>query len=443
MRNKKQQLFYKVSVTTAVVALLVGAPALANRLDDDVYDQIVQDEINKDGNLKELNSEIEEKADQVRDLEERIQTYEENIRQKQREELTLQSHISVIEDKIDSTNEEISKAEVELEVFQLEIEALQAQITQANERIENQKGDLAAIMRQSYIDGDKSAVDITFGNENFSDFYSDVEYNTRVGNTLQDTLENVRETKAEMEVKQGELNEKKAELAKQKADLEINRSSLEDESVYKEQLIAELEEDEDKFRALTEQVQQEKAQIDGQISSLQTKYQSQLNAIREEIAKRLDDDDESNDELTPEEQAIFDSTDGFAWPITTRTISCGFKCSGYPFARWFEHSGLDLPIAYGSPLYASNSGYVTIARFDGSANYAYIMIVHNDGLASVYGHVSCVTVAVDQYVSKGEQIGCTGGSPGTPGAGAYSTGAHLHFEIRQDGIPVDPLNYLP
>lgn len=443
MRNRKTQLIQQAGVALGVFVLLTAAPAVANRLDDDVYDEIVQNEINKNSGLQELNSEITEKADQVRDLEERIQTYEENIRQKQREELTLKSHISVIEDEIDQTTDEIEKAEVELDVFQLEIESLQTQITAAGERIAGQKDNLAELLRDSYVSGEKTPLEITFANENFSDFYSDVEYNTRVQNSMQDTLEDVKETKAEMEQTQGELNDKKAELAKHKADLEVNRSSLEGETLYKEQLLVDLEEDEEKFRELTAQVQSEKSQIDGQIASLQGKYQAQLSAIREEIQKRLDDEDDSNDELTEEEQAIFDATDGFGWPISTRTISCGFKCSGYPFQRWFEHSGLDLPIAYGSPVVAANSGYVTIARFDGSANYAYIMVVHNDGLASVYGHVSCVTVSVDQYVSKGEQIGCSGGSPGTPGAGSYSTGAHLHFEIRQDGIPVDPLNHLP
>lgn len=439
-RHKIQNQFI---VVFSVAALLFAGPAIANRLDDSVYEDIVQQEINKSNSLKGLNNDIEEKAAQVRDLEERIQTYEENIRQKQREELTLQSHISVIEDEISAKSEEIEKAEVEIEVFQLEIESLEAQITQANLDIETQKGQLTDLVRTSYISGQKTPLEITFANDNFSDFYSDVEYTERVQNGMQDTLLAVKELKAEMEVKQGQLNEKKAELAKQKSTLEVERSSLGEEQQYKEQLLTDLEEDEDKFRQLTQQVQQEKAQIDGQIAALQGTYQTQINAIRAEIQKRLDDEDDSNDELTEEEQAIIDATDGFGWPVTARGISCGFRCGGYPFARWFEHSGIDIPIQYSSPVYAANSGYVTITRFDGSSNYAYIMIVHNDGLASVYGHVSCVTVSVDQYVNKGEQIGCTGGTPGTPGAGAYSTGAHLHFEIRQDGIPVDPLNYLP
>jgi murein DD-endopeptidase MepM/ murein hydrolase activator NlpD len=71
------------------------------------------------------------------------------------------------------------------------------------------------------------------------------------------------------------------------------------------------------------------------------------------------------------------------------------------------------------------------------------MIVHADGLSSVYGHVNQISVENEQFVTKGQVIGYSGGMPGTRGAGPLSTGPHLHLEIRLNGVPVDPLNYLP
>jgi len=80
---------------------------------------------------------------------------------------------------------------------------------------------------------------------------------------------------------------------------------------------------------------------------------------------------------------------------------------------------------------------------DVGKGYAYIMLIHDEGFSTVFGHVSCVKVVVDKFVKQGEMIGCVGGKPGTAGAGNLTTGAHSHFEIRKDGIPVDPMKYLP
>jgi len=71
------------------------------------------------------------------------------------------------------------------------------------------------------------------------------------------------------------------------------------------------------------------------------------------------------------------------------------------------------------------------------------MIIHGNGLSTVYGHVSAVYVKTDEYVVQGQAIGRTGGTPGTPGSGPWTTGPHLHFEVRSNGLPVNPESYLP
>lgn len=70
------------------------------------------------------------------------------------------------------------------------------------------------------------------------------------------------------------------------------------------------------------------------------------------------------------------------------------------------------------------------------------MIIHPGGVATVYAHLRGFNVQGDTYVERGDVIGFSGGRPGDRGAG-LSTGPHLHFEVRQNGIPTNPRQFLP
>jgi murein DD-endopeptidase MepM/ murein hydrolase activator NlpD len=106
---------------------------------------------------------------------------------------------------------------------------------------------------------------------------------------------------------------------------------------------------------------------------------------------------------------------------------------------WQLHAGVDLAAAGGSPIYAAAAGTVAKAGwYGGYGNYTCILhgTYHDKSLATCYGHQSKILVRVGQHVSRGQLIGRVG----TTGA---STGYHLHFEVRLDGEPVQPLTWLP
>jgi peptidoglycan DL-endopeptidase CwlO len=123
------------------------------------------------------------------------------------------------------------------------------------------------------------------------------------------------------------------------------------------------------------------------------------------------------------------SSSGFAWPLSGPITS--------PFGmRWGTlHPGIDIGVPTGTPIHAAGNGTVVWCGWmSGYGNL--VMIDHHNGLATLYGHQSRIAVSCNQQVSQGQTIGyvgCTG----------FCTGPHLHFEVRLDGNPVDPLGYLP
>jgi len=135
---------------------------------------------------------------------------------------------------------------------------------------------------------------------------------------------------------------------------------------------------------------------------------------------------------------------GFIWPVKKSTINCYFHDPRSPYRRLLgEHQAIDIAAVQGTPLHAAADGYVSEVKFDGSRDYAYIIIMHANGLSTVYGHVSAAYVKAKDYVVQGQVIGRSGGAPGSIGSGYYTTGPHLHFGMLANGIPVNPLNYLP
>lgn len=119
----------------------------------------------------------------------------------------------------------------------------------------------------------------------------------------------------------------------------------------------------------------------------------------------------------------------FRLPLTSYTFTSAFK------QRWGRlHSGVDLATPEGSPVYAADNGKVIVAECgDGYGNY--IILDHNNGFKTVYGHNSELLVSVGDFVQQGSKIALSGNT-------GNSTGPHLHFEIRVNDEPVDPQQYL-
>ena len=122
------------------------------------------------------------------------------------------------------------------------------------------------------------------------------------------------------------------------------------------------------------------------------------------------------------------ASSGLIWPATGPITS--------PYGmRWGKlHPGIDIGVGMGVPIHAAASGRVIVSGYSGGYGNL-IVIDHGNGLATAYAHQSRLGASVGQDVSQGEVIGYVGST-------GYSTGPHLHFEVRVNGSPVDPLGYL-
>jgi murein DD-endopeptidase MepM/ murein hydrolase activator NlpD len=131
----------------------------------------------------------------------------------------------------------------------------------------------------------------------------------------------------------------------------------------------------------------------------------------------------------------------FIWPEPQAQVSQGFG----PSTFWFEpaygqyphfHTGIDMVEPFGSPVYAADDGVVALVGSSSSGYGNYVVIAHSGGPDTLYGHLSTALVKVGQAVIQGQPVGLEGST-------GNSTGPHLHFELRINQRPVDPMLYLP
>jgi murein DD-endopeptidase MepM/ murein hydrolase activator NlpD len=123
-------------------------------------------------------------------------------------------------------------------------------------------------------------------------------------------------------------------------------------------------------------------------------------------------------------------------PVRTAAFTSGFGVRSDPFlARAAMHPGIDLAGPMGTPIYATADGTVLRAGWNSGGYGNLVEIDHGKGIATRYGHMSAILVSAGQHISRGQQIGRMGST-------GRSTGSHLHYEVRIDGRPVNPIPFM-
>lgn len=380
------------------------------------------------GNKEEidaLNDRIAEKREKIAQLEKSIEKYKKDIQQKRLESVSLSNQIAILDNRTLQIDIDIEATEAKLDALNLEIQRLELTIDDKEVSIERQKKLLGELVRTIHQNQSKTVIEIFAAYDSFSDFYNRLQYLRTIERDLGKSARGLRLGKEELEGQRDQREQIKVSFEEVREDLENKKIDLEEQTNYKASLLAQTQSSELKFKTL--------------VDSLRDQYQAienEITGIEQEVRRRL----EAEQRL--EDVAGADGT-LLSWPTQSRYVTCGFHCGGYPYAHVFKHSGTDIRAAQGTPIKAAASGYVARAKRCTTAScYSFVMLIHADGIATVYGHMSAIYVTEDQFVTRGDVIGLTGGTPGTVGAGPFVTGAHLHFEVRKNGVPVDAMNYL-
>ncbi|MFA5358520.1 MAG: peptidoglycan DD-metalloendopeptidase family protein [Patescibacteria group bacterium] len=376
---------------------------------------------NNDKQVQELQQEMELKKLEIEKIQKKIEVYQKDLENKRREKITLTNELDILSNQINELELQMNQANLQIDATNLEIQSVLLQILDKEDAISKQKAQLAEIIRSIYGNDQRNYLEVLASNNNFSDFFDEVEGMTQLESKLKSSLDEMKAMKADLETKRQDLDKKSIELNTLKEKLETAKSRLDGQETAKTYYLSRAKKSEKEFQNLISQAQAEQAKINGELVSLEKTVRQRLQQSGEELS----------------------STGRFVWPVPKNVITATFHDPDYPFRYIFEHPAIDIKAAQGTPVKAADSGYVGKVKDGGAKGYSYIMLIHDNGLATVYGHVSKIYVSADTYVKQGDIIGLSGGMPGTSGSGSLSTGPHMHFEVRLDGIPVNPLDYLP
>lgn len=402
---------------------------------------------------------ISDLEQQLQQLEQENQKYQKilddtksDIAEKEEYKSALVSKVQVLDEKIAVTREKISS-------LNDDIKEKQDAYDKGLSEVEDQFDALANRLRILYMSGNATDLEIIFGAKDFSDLIDKMELVKSLANSDKELI-------SEIQTKLNELSTKKEALEADKKDLETQQASLKSDQDEFNKLISDNDEILKNLYASNSEAQNSLESAALQSDEIEAKI-SQYYAAQKAAAERAAQASQSSSGSSSSSSSssssgssssgssssgsssvIVPSGSGFAWPTP------GFVSLS---SEWFEdrevynHGGIDIAGAgiMGTPVVAAADGTVVATNSSCTHNWGksyscgcgggygnYVMISHAGGKMTVYGHLTSLTVSSGQSVSRGQVIGYVGST-------GNSTGPHLHYECRLNGVRYNPMSEYP
>ena len=358
--------------------------------------------------LTELQNERDQLSKQTKEAQQKL-------KEAQQKQADVEAEITAMDDVINAAQKELDSAQADLDDVTARLEASQKALEEANIKREQQFVTFSGRMRFFYENSRLSYLDILLQSEGFSDMLRRLQY-------IDDIMSYDQNLLTELTATQNEIKTRTEEIKVEKEQSEYLLGVAQEKMDSLDAIVAEK-------RRLVESYAQDEAKYNQLISSNEKASQEAQAMINKLLAE------------SSSSKSTYVYTGGqLNWPVPSRAASSSSLSSGYvsrnrPIGRGSEfHTGYDIPASYGSAVVAAEAGTVIYAGWmSGYGNT--IMINHGNGLVTLYGHNSSLTVSKGDTVSRGQQVAKIG-SPGN------STGNHCHFEVRVNGSHTNPEPYL-
>lgn len=357
---------------------------------------------------------LDDKKAELNNLQEKIEEQEAALKKVRQQKLTLDNQVNLLDQQIESAQLSLEAIVVEIETIGIEKSSINKELVDLEVAALDQKLVLQKAIRSSYLMRRKSLIEILIGSDSLAEFMSHLEYLDRVQRHISISIQTLNGLKDNLAIKKVVLEDKNERLAEIQSAKILEEESLQIQIHAKQGIIQDL-----KFSEADYQKRLESARVEQQ-------------AVSNEIANLL--------RSTPK-KAVPIGELKLAWPVPKGIITATFKDQAYYRRFGIIHNAIDIAVPQGTPIKSPAPGTVTRVK-DGGSGLSYMIINHDNGLATVYLHLSGFAVSTGAYVAKGQVVGYTGGTPGTPGAGWLTTGPHLHFEVWYNSQVRNPLAYL-
>lgn len=365
------------------------------------------------GDIQDIKDELADIRQQKKDANDRLAAIRNDLSK-------AKDQMALIEANIALTESEISTSQMLLDRYDQQIAGKEQEILELEAQQVEQREEFYRQVRWMEETGSVSYLSILFQASSFSELLdyamliTDImEYSDRIIKQLEATEAELDAAKAELQTSRSEQAEVQAQLEGQMAELENNRAS-------QYALLQQIAASESEAAAEAKELAESEEKINKELKEAERKYAAQIAALNS--------------------QANMTSGNWY-WPLPGRyKISSLFGGRIDPInGRPDNHTGTDIPAPGGTPIYAAQNGVVTTVnanRYASSYGY-YCIINHGNGYATLYAHQNQVPIVKEgQTVQKGQVIGYVGST-------GRSTGNHLHFELRVNGVRGDVLRLYP